>query len=103
MKKADTFLKNTFNKLFPFLKFFIILILSSAMSFAADSPFTGPTNWGETGLMETPTARVIDSGKYRVGFSQVEPYRYYYGTVSPLWTGIRAQFMIILYRNGQGM
>jgi len=103
MKRADAHLKNTLNNLFLFLTFFTILILSSTTSFADDFPFNSPANWGETGLMETPTARVIDYGKYRVGFSQVEPYRYYYGTVSPLWTGIRAQFMIILYRNGQGM
>jgi hypothetical protein len=84
MKRADTFLKNTFNNLFFFLTYFIILILSIAPAFAADSPFTSPTNWGATGLMETPTARVIDPGKYRAGLSQVDPYRYYYGTVSPL-------------------
>jgi len=34
--------------------------------------------------METPTARVLKEGRYRVGFSQVDPYRYYYGEVSPL-------------------
>ena len=83
MKRADTLLKNTYNKLLFPLTFFIILILSPATSFAADAPFTSSTNWGETGLMEIPTARVIDYGKYRVGLSQVEPYRYYYGTVSP--------------------
>lgn len=33
--------------------------------------------------METPTARVLEEGKYRVGASQVSPYRYYYMTVSP--------------------
>ncbi len=84
MKRAYTLLKNTFNNLFLFVTFLAVLILSPAVSFAADSPFTGPTNWGETGLMETPTARVIEPGKYRVGLSQVDPYRYYYGTVSPL-------------------
>jgi len=84
MKRADTLLKNTYNNLFLSLTFFTILILSPAMSFAADSPFTSPTNWGSTGLMEIPTARVLEYGKYRFGFSQVDPYRYYYGTVSPL-------------------
>ena len=84
MKRADTILKNTFNNLFLFVTFFTILILSPAMSFAADSPFTSPTNWGATGLMEIPTARVLEYGNYRFGFSQVDPYRYYYGTVSPL-------------------
>ena len=58
--------------------------MSSAESFAGDDPFTSPANWGATGLMETPTARVLEYAKYRVGLSQVYPYRYYYGTVSPL-------------------
>jgi len=61
-----------------------MLVFSSAASFAADDPFTSPANWGATGLMETPTARVLEYGKYRIGASQVDPYRYYYGTVSPL-------------------
>jgi hypothetical protein len=34
--------------------------------------------------METPTARVMKEGRYRVGFTLVEPYRYYYGAVSIL-------------------
>jgi len=34
--------------------------------------------------MEIPTARVMEENSYRLGFGQVEPYRYYYGTVSPL-------------------
>ncbi len=33
--------------------------------------------------METPTARVLEEGKYRIGISQIDPYRYYYTTVSP--------------------
>ena len=51
---------------------------------AADAPFDGPANWGGTGLMETPTARVLKEGRYRIGVSQIDPYRYYYGAVSPL-------------------
>lgn len=34
--------------------------------------------------METPTARVLKESRYRIGISQIEPYRYYYGVVSPL-------------------
>ena len=51
---------------------------------AADAPFDGPANWGGTGLMETPTARVLKEGRYRIGVSQIDPYRYYYGAASPL-------------------
>ena len=53
-------------------------------SFSGDEPFTYPANWGGTGLMETPTARVIKEGGYRVGISNIDPYWYYYGAVSPL-------------------
>jgi len=34
--------------------------------------------------MEVPTARVIRENSYRVGFSQIRPYRSFYGTISPL-------------------
>jgi hypothetical protein len=34
--------------------------------------------------METPTARVLKEGRYRVGASQISPYRYYYAEISPL-------------------
>lgn len=34
--------------------------------------------------MEIPTARVIRENSYRLGFSQIKPYRYYYGAISPL-------------------
>lgn len=33
--------------------------------------------------METPTARVLEEGKFRVGVSYIEPYIYYYGAISP--------------------
>jgi Exopolysaccharide biosynthesis protein YbjH len=52
--------------------------------YAGDEPFANPTNWGGTGLMETPTARVMKEGRYRFGVSQIDPYRYYYGAISPL-------------------
>jgi len=54
------------------------------MAFAGDAPFDGPANWGGTGLMETPTARVLKEGRFRIGVSQMDPYRYYYGAISPL-------------------
>ena len=34
--------------------------------------------------METPTARVLEAGKFRVGASYVDPYIFYYGAVSPI-------------------
>ena len=34
-----------------------------------------------TGLFETPTARLMPENRYRLGATQVHPYRYYFGTV----------------------
>ena len=51
---------------------------------ASDEPFTGPANWGGTGLLETPTARVMQENRFRVGAGQIHPYRYYYIQSSPL-------------------
>jgi hypothetical protein len=51
---------------------------------AGDEPFITPSNWGGTGLMEIPTARVLKEDSYRLGYSQIDPYRNYYGAVSPL-------------------
>jgi len=48
---------------------------------AGEESFTGPNNFGVTGLFETPTARVMKVNRYRLGATQVHPYRYYYGTV----------------------
>jgi len=52
-----------------------------ASSRAGDEPFTGPNNFGVTGLFETPTARMMAENRYRLGATQVHPYRYYFGTV----------------------
>jgi hypothetical protein len=52
-----------------------------ALSRAGDEPFTGPNNFGVTGLFETPTARVMKENRFRLGATQVHPYRYYFGTV----------------------
>jgi hypothetical protein len=51
---------------------------------AADEPFLGPANWGGTGLMEIPTARVMKENTYRLGAAEVFPYRYYYGALGIL-------------------
>jgi hypothetical protein len=48
---------------------------------AGDEPFTYPANSGLTGLLETPTARVMKENRFRLGFTQVKPYQFFYGTV----------------------
>lgn len=76
------------SSLYFFLAFlaFLLVPLFPLLSplYASDEPFTSPANWGGTGLMEIPTARVMRPDSYRLGFSQIDPYRYYYGTVSPI-------------------
>jgi hypothetical protein len=71
----------------PALLFLIYTNLLVAFAWAlpvkSDEPFTGPANWGGTGLMEIPTARVLDENKFRAGVSQIDPYRYYYIAMSP--------------------
>jgi hypothetical protein len=83
----EDFIKRKIGALSPYFIYYLLFILFClpiTPSFAADEPFTGPANWGGTGLMETPTARVLKEGRFRIGASQIDPYRYYYGAVSPL-------------------
>ncbi len=70
------------------LLFVLIVFLTSYFSllssaFAGDDPFTYPSNWGGTGLMELPTARVMRENSYRFGFTYVDPYKIYFGAFSP--------------------
>jgi hypothetical protein len=55
--------------------------LTAPPAAAGDEPFTFPSNIGLTGLLETPTARVMRENRYRVGASQADPYRSYFGTI----------------------
>jgi len=59
------------------LVFFHILFASSAHSW--DRPFDNAANWLGTGLMEIPTARVLDDGVIRVSVAQALPFRWYGG------------------------
>lgn len=58
--------------------------LFSPLVYSSDDPFLGPANWGGTGLMEIPTARIMKENTYRLGAGQVYPYRYYYGALGVL-------------------
>ena len=58
------------------------LLLTPAAS-AADDPFTYPANWGGTGLIETPNARVMAVKRYRMGWQEISPYRHIYAALSP--------------------
>ncbi|MEW6602989.1 MAG: YjbH domain-containing protein, partial [Nitrospirota bacterium] len=79
----------SFAALFLFLFFFPSYLFSQTLNSkpstrsSVEEPFTFPSNWGGTGLMEVPTARIMRKNSYRLGFGEVRPYRYYYGTISP--------------------
>ncbi len=63
---------------------FFTFFLYMPRSFSGDEPFTYSANWGGTGLMEIPTARIMREGEYRSGISYIDPYWHYYGAVSPI-------------------
>jgi len=71
----------------PVLVAIMIFFPPGPFAGAGDEPFTYPAGWGGTGLMEIPTARVMRKDSWRLGFSQVDPIRTYYGSLSPL-TGL---------------
>ncbi len=48
-------------------------------AFCWDRPFDNAANWGGTGLLETPTARVLGDGVIRFGYAEADPYRWYAG------------------------
>jgi opacity protein-like surface antigen len=52
-------------------------VVSSCPAFVSDRPFNNAANWGGTGLMEIPTARILEDAELRVGFSISDPYRWY--------------------------
>lgn len=53
-------------------------------AYGFDSPFNSPSNYGVSGLMAIPNARVMKKHRYRVGASFVYPYWRFFGTFTPL-------------------
>jgi exopolysaccharide biosynthesis protein YbjH len=64
------------------IAFYAVLPVSE--SNAWDHPFNHSSNWGGTGLMEIPTARILDDGAVRIGYAQADPYRWYSGCMGAL-------------------
>lgn len=63
-----------------FLRLFQSLIICFTLSspaFCRDTPFDNGANWGGTGLMEIPTARILGDGVVRAGAAQALPYRWF--------------------------
>jgi hypothetical protein len=63
--------------------FILCLVLFSpfftSSAYPYDYPFDRAANWMGTGLMEIPTARVLDDGVIRLGAAQALPYRWFGG------------------------
>jgi hypothetical protein len=62
----------------------VLCLLSSVLWFSSpalswDRPFDWAANWGGTGLLEMPSARVLDDGVIRLSIAQALPYRWYTG------------------------
>jgi hypothetical protein len=57
------------------LLFFLLSLSSPALS--RDRPFDRAANWGGTGLLEIPSARILDDGVIRAGIAQALPFRWY--------------------------
>jgi hypothetical protein len=56
----------------PLLICFLLLashLLIPVSASASDQPFINPSNWGTTGLLEIPTARVMEEDSYRLGWT----------------------------------
>jgi len=57
----------------------LLPILFASSAYPYDRPFNNAANWVGTGLLEIPTARVLDDGVIRVSVAQALPYRWYGG------------------------
>ncbi len=69
------------SRAFLFLIFFLIF---STKVEAFEHFLHSPNNYGVTGLMSIPTARVMKKHTFRIGVSNDTPYNHYYFTLSPM-------------------
>ncbi|MFC1841012.1 YjbH domain-containing protein [Thermodesulfobacteriota bacterium] len=62
----------------------ILIFITSEDSLSSDRPFNNTSNWGGTGLMEIPNARILEDGVVRLEATQALPYRWYSGGIGIL-------------------
>ncbi len=62
----------------------LIIFFNPKIVFSSDRPFNNGSNWGGTGLMEIPNARILEDGVVRLGAAQALPFRWYYGGMGVL-------------------
>jgi len=80
MKLGISFFKKIF---FLFLFLFPTIVLSSIDDYFPASPFPSPSNYGETGLLNMPNARLMNEGSLRFGISSSYPLEYTTIVASP--------------------
>ena len=61
------------------LSLLFLLVPIADPAYPYDRPFNNAANWLGTGLLEIPTARILDDGVIRVSVAQALPYRWYGG------------------------
>ena len=69
-----------FRNLLPWIAVIALFAIGSSAN-ASDAPFDNPANWGGTGLMEIPTARILDDGVIRAGHNRSLPYIWTYAAM----------------------
>jgi len=70
------------------LAFIFCLVLLPSAGHSSDQPFDNPANWGGTGLMEIPTARVLPDGHIRLGYAEADPYRWLVNSAFGVFPGL---------------
>ena len=69
-------------RILPFIIFLQSVVVPLSLSY--DRPFNNAANWGGTGLMEIPNARILEDGVIRFGVAQALPYRWFTGAMGIL-------------------
>jgi hypothetical protein len=67
-------------------------------AFSSDEPFDNSANWGGTGLMEMPTARVPGDGVMGFGYAQALPYSWFTGGMA-IYEGVELSFRLTKIAN----
>ena len=75
--KGESFISWNSPLFFRFIPVLLLFVFWAAPALGWDRPFDLSANWGGTGLMEIPTARVLEDGELRFGAAQALPYRWY--------------------------
>ena len=79
----------------------LVLMLTpffSAHAITSERPFNNAANWGGTGLMEIPNARVLEDGEIRAGIAQADPFRWYSPAMG-VFPGLEVDFRLTEFLN----